>query len=64
MKSSLRIAFECPWCHKLCGYAMDWGGPVLNNETIGRYSGNSLNCVHCKNPIDFQVNVKFQKKES
>ena len=63
MKSSMRVAFECPWCKKLCGYAMDRGGPVFNNEIIGRFAGSSLECVHCKRPIEFLVNVKFKKKE-
>ena len=63
MKSSMRLAFECPWCHKMCGYAMDRGGPVSNNESIGRFAGVSLDCVHCKQPVEFTINVSFKKKE-
>ena len=63
MKSSMRLVFECPWCKKMCGYAMDRGGPVSNNEVIGRFKGKSLDCVHCKKPIEIMINVKFRKKE-
>ena len=62
MKSSMRIAFECPWCHKMCGYAMDRGGPVFDNEVVGRSKGSSLECVHCKQPIEVMINFSFKKK--
>jgi len=42
---------------------MDRGGPVSNNEIIGRFKGSSLDCVHCKKPIEIMINVKFRKKE-
>ena len=42
---------------------MDRGGPVFNNEAIGRYGDKSLLCVHCKQPVEFTINVSFKKKE-
>jgi len=63
MRSSMRLAFECPWCKRPCGYAMDRNGMVHNNETIGRANGDFIPCPVCKGPIEVMVNVQFHKKE-
>lgn len=61
IKSQMRIVISCPWCKKPIGYAFDRDGLVENNELIGRFWGNSLECINCKNPIELLVNVKYKK---
>lgn len=61
MNSQMRIVISCPWCKRPVGYAFDRNGLIETNEMIGRFWGNSLECLHCKNPIELVINVKYQK---
>jgi len=63
MKSSMRLVFECPWCHKMNGYAMDRGGPIYNGEKLGRRNGKSLICISCHKEITIELTVNIKRKE-
>lgn len=61
MKSQLSIALECPYCHKPTGYHFVREGLVYHGEIIGRFAGNTLSCVHCKQPMEVIVHFHLRK---
>lgn len=61
MRSQMNIALECPYCHKPTGYHFTREGAIYHGEIVGRFAGNTLACVHCKQPIEIMVHFQFRK---
>ena len=64
MLSQFNAMIECPHCKQMTGYHFSREGQIFSNEIIGRFSGNTLACVHCKRPIELMIHFIYRKAKT